>query len=128
MKLRCDENSIRFRLRKSDIDTLAASKKVSASIGFPAGAFLRYELRMVSDAMVAAFFEGGLISIQFPEHIAMNWINSEEVGIAKEINLPDGQVLSILVEKDFPCKNRPDENKMDTFQELVPEEEQDQPC
>jgi hypothetical protein len=128
MKLRCVENSIRLRLKKSDVDTLAEEKNMSVSIGFPAGAILKYELRIVPNEGIAAIFDSGVISILLPENKAMHWIASEEVSIGKEIKLPDGQTLSILIEKDFPCKNRPDEDKADTFQELVPEEEKDQAC
>ncbi len=128
MKLRCIENSLRLRLKKSDVDSLAEDKKVSVSIGFPAGAFLKYELCVVPVDSVEAIFESGMISIRLPEKLAMGWVNSEEVGIEKNIELPNGQTLSILIEKDFPCKNRPDEDKSDTFQELVPEEEKDQAC
>lgn len=128
MKLRCIENSMRLRLKKSDVDTLAEEKHLAVSIGFPAGAFLKYELRLVRNEVVEAIFDSGLVSIRLPEDKAMEWISSEAVGIEKEIKLPDGQVLSILVEKDFPCKSRPEENKADTFEELVPEEEKDQAC
>jgi hypothetical protein len=128
MKLRCIDNSIRLRLKRSDVDTLAKEKYLSISVGFPGGAFLKYELRIASVKSIEAIFNNGLISIRLPENKAMEWITSEEVGMDKEIELPDGQILSILVEKDFPCKNRPDEDKADTFQELVPEEEKDQAC
>lgn len=128
MKLRCVENSIRLRLKKSDVETLAKEKKIAVAIGFPKGGFLKYELRAEPHAAIEAAFESGLISIRLPEKMAMEWIHSEEVSVAKDIKLPDGEVLSILIEKDFPCKNRPDEDKSDTFQELVPEEEQDEAC
>jgi len=127
MKLRCTENSIRLRLRKSDVDKLAHEKIVSVPIGFPKGAFLKYELRLVTDTAIEAIFDSGLISIRLPEETGMKWINSEEVGISKDIKLPDGETLTLLIEKDFPCQSRPDENKSDTFQELVSEEE-DQSC
>jgi hypothetical protein len=42
-------------------------------------------------------------------------METEQVGI--EHHLDSG--LSILIEKDFPCKTRFDEDKMDTFQELA---------
>ena len=54
MKLRCTENSIRLRLRKSDVDKLAHEKIVSVPIGFPKGAFLKYELRLVTDTAIEA--------------------------------------------------------------------------
>ncbi len=128
MKLRCTENSIRLRLRKSDVDQLAREKKVSIQIGFPAGSFLTYELSIGATSKLYALFESGLISIQLPEQVAHQWISTDEVSISDELRLPNGAVLYILIEKDFPCKSRPDEDKADTFQELVPEDEQEETC
>lgn len=128
MKLRCVENSLRLRLKRSDTQLLKDNQVVAVSVGFPAGLTLKYELRIVSDESIAATFDNGLISIQLPEKTAFAWIESEEVGIAEELALSGGEALSILIEKDFPCKNRPDEDKADTFQNLVPEEEKDQIC
>jgi hypothetical protein len=39
MKLRCIDNSIRLRLKRSDVDTLAKEKYLSISVGFPGGLF-----------------------------------------------------------------------------------------
>jgi hypothetical protein len=45
--------------------------------------------------------------------------DTDEVGIYKLINIDADQVLDISIEKDFPCKDRPEEDKSDTFTELV---------
>ncbi len=128
MKLRCTENSIRLRLRRSDVEKLATNEKVSVQIGFPAGSFLTYELSIGSQSSLTALFESGLISIALPQTVAKKWITTDEVGISDELRLPNGAALSILIEKDFPCKSRPGEDKTDTFQELVPENERDDTC
>lgn len=125
MKLRCVENSLRLRLRKSEVEELARNKSIKVEIGFPSGSLLAYELRIFPSSPISALFDSGLISIRLPEQQAMEWIQSEQVGISQEIDLPDGKQLSILIEKDFPCKDRPEEDKADTFEELAAKEEKD---
>ncbi len=122
MKLRCTENSIRLRLRKSDIKKLSENKVLSVSVRFPAGNALIYEIKIEDSPKVSAYFNERLVSIIIPPNLASQWINSEQVGISENLELSDVQFLAILIEKDFPCKDRIDEDKSDTFQELVPEE------
>ena len=64
--------------------------------------------------MQAEFLQNA-IQVTLPLSIAMPWMDSDQVGI--EHTLDSG--LNILIEKDFPCKTRDDEDKSDTFQELV---------
>jgi len=119
MKLRFEKNSVRFRLRKSDVEQLIHQGFIIDSVAFPATTFT-YELH-ISDVVrdpVATIVDNKLIA-NLPVGLATEWINTEEVGIYHVMHLSNDQTLEIVVEKDFPCKHDPEEVKKDTFTELA---------
>lgn len=120
MKLRCVTNSIRIRVKKSDLATLTHKGLVRDYVKFGPQTALTFGLMMDSTAdRIEAIFMDGNLTIVLPQAEAKGWIETEQVGI--EAYLPiyqeDGH-LHILIEKDFPCQHREDEDKSDTFVEL----------
>ncbi|MDZ7880998.1 MAG: hypothetical protein U5L45_25255 [Saprospiraceae bacterium] len=119
MKLRLENNSLRLRVRKSDLQKLQQDGSVIETLSFPNAAIFQYALTTNAvDAAIVATFSDNKIVVNVPLSMATDWVNSDEVGL--ETRLESG--LSILVEKDFPCKDRPWEDTKDTFFELVSEE------
>lgn len=115
MKLRCEHNSLRLRLKKSDIDQLKNNLQLEETIAMPGGIFT-YRLSIVPGAIeVAATLNGQSIEIGIPAETAMDWIGSTETGIYRIIKLTNQDSLSISIEKDFICKDRKEENAMDFF-------------
>jgi len=122
MKLRCTHNSIRIRVRKSDLSQLAANGQVEEVISFGPGTQLSFAIRAdIKYNSVSANFSENKVSINLPESIAQGWINSNEVGIEVHQELSGEESLHILLEKDFPCGDREGEDKADTFWELAEE-------
>jgi len=120
MKLRCVHNSIRIRIKKSELAQLDSVGVLTESVSFGKVAQLTYGLVIDSKHEEGcATFENNLITIHIPSAIAENWINSDEVGIEFYDSIGDGELLHILIEKDFPCVDRVDEDKSDTFTELT---------
>ena len=116
MKLRIEGNSIRLRVKKSDLNRLHTEGVVHEMVAFIKGFNFHYELKMDEKASnIDAVFTHSTITISIPLNIAKAWINSETVGL--ENTLENG--LFILIEKDFPCKTRENEDKDDTFLELM---------
>lgn len=122
MKLRCTENSIRIRVKKSDLQCLADEGKVVESIQFLAGNYFYFELAVAEVTTPQATLEKNSLCVKLPEKQANHWINSQQVGIEYHQKLEGKATLHLLIEKDFPCKDRADEDKSDTFQELVSDE------
>ena len=122
MKLRTTHNSIRIRIRKSEIQTLAQQRLVSESIAFPMGVTFGFSLLIdeANEAVEAKLVDNQL-SISLPLETAKQWINTNEVGIERHLPLSGNEQLHILVEKDFPCLDRENEDKSDTFWELAPD-------
>lgn len=120
MKIRCEQNSLRLRLRKSEMADLNNHDVLRTALRFPDGKTLGWELRL-DDAvqeLMAEFAEGNIV-VRAPRAMATAWMANEEVGLEAFQNLPDGGRLQVLVEKDFPCKDRPEEDKSDFFTELA---------
>ncbi len=129
MKLRTLTNSMRIRLRKSELVSLQQDKVITETVNFPAGSAFSYALAISSSIeQVQATYEKNQMCISIPVTIASQWMNTNEVGIHADIPLPNGEALSILIEKDFPCNDREDEDKSDTFWELVSEETNPKSC
>lgn len=109
MKLRIKGNSIRLRLLRSEVERFAIDGKISDELGFGASA-LRYSLKMSEKAeSINATFANNEIEVLLPDAVARNWIANDEVGFATDQAIRDDQVLTILIEKDFACIDRPDD-------------------
>jgi hypothetical protein len=118
MKLRIKGNSIRLRLLRSEIERFAANGKISEEIRFGSegSAALKYSLVSSSSAKsLESRFEYHEIIVEVPEDDALDWIESEKVGLEAWQPIGD-ENLMILIEKDFACIDRTDDpDREDTF-------------
>lgn len=123
MKLRCVRNSIRLRVKKSEIAQLSQGMVIREEVGFPGETpGLIFSLEMSSDLqMVKASFKTNLIQVVLPQAQAQHWISTNEVSIEEELPINDTEQLHLLIEKDFPCTGREEEDKSDFFGELTNE-------
>lgn len=116
MKLRMEGNNIRLRLKKSDIEKLKKEGIIGETVAFSDHLYFYYKLKTNQhDQEINATFVNNAVQITLPLSIANTWMNTDQVGI--QYTLDSG--LNILIEKDFPCKTRDDEDKNDTFEDLA---------
>lgn len=117
MKLRLRENSIRLRLLQSEVKNLKENNSVSEKITFGKSQILSYRVQVSDKAKaISASFQSDEIIVEIPREIADNWINTALVGLKTEQEVDDGMTLSILIEKDFVCIERPaDADNADAF-------------
>lgn len=109
MKLRIKGNSIRIRLLRSEVEIFAKVGRISDQASFGASA-LRYSVVMSKDAeTIFATFSGSELAVSIPERSARDWTRSEQVGFETEQAIGDNETLTILIEKDFVCLDRPDD-------------------
>jgi hypothetical protein len=109
MKLRIKGNSIRLRLLRSEVQKFAEAGRISDKVSFGTNG-LRYTLEMSGDVdSILARYATGEISVLIPEQAARDWTTSEDVGFEIEHPLGDGELLSIIIEKDFACLDRPED-------------------
>ena len=125
MKLRCTGNSIRIRVRKSELTALSEKGQVSETIGISKEIVFEFSLRQEKVERVIATLENNILSVIIPENIAAQWISSNQVGIEVQEKIADDRHLHILIEKDFPCLDREEEDYEDTFHELAEQKSKD---
>ena len=107
MKLRIRGNTLRLRLSRNEIDSVAQGKEVEESTCFPGGGKLQYVLRQTpSDTTVVKTNDGDVscINVLVDENKAKQWAKSEEVALFGAEPLVLGS-LELLIEKDFACLN-----------------------
>lgn len=126
MKLRTTHNSIRIRIRKSELALLAEKGKIEESINFGNQVVFRFGL-FIDKQMnnVEANLKDNYLLLSIPQEMAATWISSNQVGIEATNPISDTETLHLLIEKDFPCLDREEEDKSDTFWELAPAETPD---
>ena len=117
MKLRIRDNSVRVRLTRGEVDDLRDNGVVSARTGFPGSREFQYRVESSPASVIpGAFFSDNVVTVRLPETTVLAWANSEQVSIAGEQRLDDGEQLMILVEKDFAClAPREGEDETDMF-------------
>ena len=115
MKLRIKGNSIRLRLSKSEVTTFGIEKFVKDKIQF-ADSELEYLLNTTDiNSEISATFSTNKIVVTVPTQLAVNWVNSEIVGLQHEQILSNGNKLFILIEKDFVCLDNTFEDQSDNY-------------
>jgi len=114
MKLRIRENTIRFRLSKSEVESFKDKGSINCVLDFGLKQ-LNYSLvRSKVDKAQASYFDNQ-ISIFLPEEVANHWTDTDEVSIQDTIEIKHGVRLQILIEKDFQCLTHRGPEDEDTF-------------
>lgn len=117
MKLRIRNNTIRLRLSQSDVNALQEDCLLSSAISFPGGEQFSHSLEC-SPASVrpSASFSDGDLRVVLPESVVQAWAGSEQISIEAEQVLDSGDVLAILIEKDYQCLSpREGDDDADSF-------------
>jgi hypothetical protein len=117
VKLRILDDSIRLRLSQSDVRQVEETGLVEGRTHFPGGAVFTYALQVLDPGPAAAAYSADRLVVSLPQTEIVQWANDDAaVSIQSEIELPDGDSLRLLVEKDFQClTERPDEDQSDLF-------------
>lgn len=95
MKLRVHGNSVRLRLRKSEVDRFGRSGVLEERLRIGAGT-MGYTLRSVPGDVIEADFESGVLTVYIPEAQARAWTEGEEIGIY--VQTP---TVEVILEKEF---------------------------
>lgn len=119
MKLRVRGDSLRLRLTRTEVSTLAQEGSVHETMHAPGGA-LRYVIETRPDAPIGAGWsqEGtvGVLTVTLETAAVRAWADSEQVGFEAQQDLGDDRVLAVLVEKDFACLVPRGEQDGDTYE------------
>lgn len=115
MKIRIEGNSIRLRLRKSEVTQLAEQGQVGEATQLPEGLF-RYQLRLQPGLEnLSAHLGPEGIWVSLPESWGKAWPEESRVGFEAVLTIEGGQELHLLVEKDFVCLDRDLSGQQDQY-------------
>lgn len=124
MKIRMTTNSIRIRIRKSELKDLMDAGSIQDHITFSGETMFRYGLQVSeTHEVLSASFDSKYIQVYLPRKEAEQWAQTNLVGLENQVSLPENQHLLLLVEKDFPCLDREEKDYNDTFHELSEQKE-----
>jgi hypothetical protein len=117
VKLRIRDNSIRLRLTQTETDALKDQGVVAARTRFPGGRSLEYAIESSPASVTpAVHFSASRLTVLLPETVVLAWATTDQVSMHGEQRLEDGELVSILVEKDFRClAPREGEDESDMF-------------
>lgn len=106
---------MRYRLTRSEVETFSRTGYLEESTAFPNGKLI-YALKAAKGQdHLSADFTSSAITLFFPDTEKEVWFKSERVGYSDNMQLPDGSKLSLLIEKDFVCLDKVDEDQSDNY-------------
>ena len=105
MKIRMQSNSIRYRLKEPEVHEFKDAGIITESIqlGTNSDSIIHFKLQKSTNQHISVQFENNTTIIQIPQDIADDWTNTNSVGFDAAIDLENGRLLKVLVEKDFEC-------------------------
>lgn len=117
MKVRISGNSIRFRLRQPEVATFGEIGKIEeiTEFGPESNDRLSFCLMIHQEANLSVSYKTNSITIGVPKHTAAEWTNTASVGFSGTIDTGKGRRIDILVEKDFVCLDRPEEENLGAY-------------
>jgi hypothetical protein len=118
MKLRLQSNSIRLRLKRGEVARLIAEGRLEEKIVFACGPEQAFTYILETSAGAAAphaELSNDTIHVHISIEDARQWAESDAVGIEEHQPLSPNHCLHILIEKDFACLERNEDENADTF-------------
>ena len=118
MKLRIKENSLRYRVSRSDLVRLMQSGRIEETIRFAPqpDATLTYALECSSaQKEMSVRYQAQKVTVLLSLEEARRWSEGDEVGLYCKCNIGEREVLELMVEKDFACLNGADADNDDAF-------------
>jgi hypothetical protein len=109
MKIRIKSNSLRYRLTRSDVAQVAAVGYLEDKIDFGERS-LWYALQLTEADELSATLVNDTITLFMPDRMIIEWENTDKVGF--ETRSGD---LHLLVEKDFTCLDKVNEDQSDNY-------------
>jgi hypothetical protein len=113
MKLRIKGDSLRVRVSRSEVARLLAGDCLEETVHFTPETRAKFTYALRQDASLsrpAVEYTENRVMILMPADLANEWGVTDQVGIAEDISLGNLGSLALLIEKDFACLDRSDED------------------
>jgi hypothetical protein len=118
MKLRIKGDSLRLRVSRSEVARVLAGEYLEETIHFAPQPVAKFTYALKQEPSLSrptVQYAGNKVTILIPADQANEWGVTDQVGIAEDISLGDLGSLQLLIEKDFACLDRSEEDNEDTF-------------
>ena len=119
MKLRIMGDSIRLRVSRSELDRFLQGERIEDTIHFSSepDAKLTYALENAAfGASTRVHYSIGHITVLLSKDHVRTWSGTSQVGIYTSAEIGSENSLELVIEKDYACLDRSDEDKTDTFE------------
>jgi hypothetical protein len=115
MKIRIKGNSLRYRLTRSEVDQFVLTGSVEEKVNF-GNSVLHYSLKKSAHDQLSATFNDDEITLYFPSSFINKWMEEDQTGFEHNMKLPGSvEPLYLLVEKDFTCLDKTNEDQSDNY-------------
>lgn len=115
MKLRIKGNSIRIRLTKTEVSTIATTGYLEEETLFVNNK-LMYALQRVDEGNeLTATFKENKITLYVPSSLTNDWPTNNIIGFEANMPIADNKILYLLLEKDFVCLDDTTEDQSDNY-------------
>jgi hypothetical protein len=118
VKVRIKGDSLRLRISRSEVARLLEGDCLEETIHFAPAACARFTYALQQDRFVSrptVQYTENRVAVLIPADQSNKWAGSDQVGIAEDISLGNLGSLALLIEKDFACLDRSDEDNQDAF-------------
>jgi hypothetical protein len=116
MKLRIKANSIRIRLTKTEVSTLASTGYLEEQTLFANNKFV-YALQTVTNGNeLSASLDTNKITMDVPAALIKGWPVNNVVGFNTNMPVNGTGNLYLLLEKDFVCLDETTEDQTDNYE------------
>ena len=115
MKLRIKGNSVRIRLTRTEVTTIASDGYIEEQTVF-GNSSCTYALKRVDTVNeLSASVEPFKITMLVPAAFTNDWPQNDVVGINTKMPIPGNKELYLLLEKDFVCLDETFEDQSDNY-------------
>ncbi len=115
MKIRINENSVRFRLMRSEVEQVCTQGSYTEYTEFDTAHF-SYSVTVKEDiSNLMVDFKENAIMLYLPKQFIDKWQHTDRVGFEHQIPLKNGKTLLALLEKDFVCLDDNREDQSDNY-------------
>ncbi|MEG3658678.1 hypothetical protein V5097_14810 [Arenibacter palladensis] len=115
MKIRIQGNSVRYRLTRSEVASLKKDGHYKQQTAFNGKNFVYAVAAKENITGLQAEFKEDTITLYIPKNESLKWPDIDRVGYENKMVLNDGQVLNLLLEKDFVCLDERVEDQSDNY-------------